>query len=59
MALRFILSEPTVSTTIVGMRKLEHVRSNVAVSDAGLLSTDLITKLRTHRWDRKPKRWSD
>jgi aryl-alcohol dehydrogenase-like predicted oxidoreductase len=59
MALRFILSEPTVSTTIVGMRKLEHVRSNVAVSDAGALPPDLIEKLRKHRWDRKPKRWSD
>jgi aryl-alcohol dehydrogenase-like predicted oxidoreductase len=59
MALRFILSEPTVSTTIVGMRKLEHVRSNIAVSDAGPLSAELIRKLREHRWDRKPKRWSD
>jgi aryl-alcohol dehydrogenase-like predicted oxidoreductase len=59
MALRFILSEPTVSTTIVGMRKLEHVRSNVAISDAGPLPAELVKELRPHRWDRKPKRWSD
>jgi aryl-alcohol dehydrogenase-like predicted oxidoreductase len=59
MALRFILSEPTVSTTIVGMRKPEHVRSNIAASDAGPLPPELIQKLRAHRWDRKPKRWAD
>jgi len=59
LALRFILSEPTVSTTIVGMRKPEHVRSNVRASDAGPLPPGLIGKLRQHRWDRKPKRWSD
>jgi aryl-alcohol dehydrogenase-like predicted oxidoreductase len=59
MALRFILSEATVSTTIVGMRKPEHVRSNIAASDAGPLPPELIQKLRAHRWDRKPKRWAD
>ena len=37
MSLRFILSHPAVSTTIVGMRKPEHVRQNIAVSDAGPL----------------------
>src|ERR1022692_749437 len=35
MSLRFILSHPAVSTTIVGMRSPEHVRQNVAASDAG------------------------
>lgn len=59
MALRFILSEPAVSTTIVGMRKPEHVRANIAASDAGPLPPELIQKLRAHRWDRKPKRWAD
>lgn len=59
MALRFILSEPTVSTTIVGMRKLEHVRSNVAVSSAGGLASELIEKLRRQRWDRTAKRGAD
>jgi len=59
MALRFILAEPAVSTTIVGMRKPEHVRENLAVSDAGPLDPGLIRKLREHRWDRKPAPWSD
>src|SRR5271156_793003 len=30
-ALRFILAHPAVSTIIVGMRKLEHVRQNIAM----------------------------
>jgi aryl-alcohol dehydrogenase-like predicted oxidoreductase len=58
MALRFILSNPVVSTMIVGMRKPEHVRQNMAVSDAGPLSPDLLVELKKHRWDRKPKPWS-
>jgi len=58
MALRFILSNPVVSTMIVGMRKPEHVRQNMAVSDAGPLSADLLAELKKHRWDRKPKPWS-
>ena len=37
MALRFILSHPAVSTQIAGMRKPEHVRQNIATSDAGPL----------------------
>jgi aryl-alcohol dehydrogenase-like predicted oxidoreductase len=59
MALRFILNEPAVSTTIVGMRKPEHVRENLAVSDAGPLDSTLMGKLRNHRWDRQPAPWSD
>jgi aryl-alcohol dehydrogenase-like predicted oxidoreductase len=59
MALRFILADPTVSTTIVGMRKLAHVRENLALSDALPLEHGLLAKLKEHRWDRKPKRWSD
>ncbi len=59
MALRFILADPTVSTTIVGMRKLEHVRQNLALSDALPLNETLLARLKEHRWDRKPKRWSD
>ena len=46
MALRFILSNPTVSTTIVGMRKPEHVRQNIALSDAGPLDAALLKKLK-------------
>jgi aryl-alcohol dehydrogenase-like predicted oxidoreductase len=59
MALRFILSNPVVSTIIVGMRKPEHVRQNLAVSDAGPLDPTLLQELKKHRWDRKPKPWSD
>ena len=59
LALRFILSNPAVSTTIVGMRKLDHVRRNVAVSDAPALEPALLAALKKHRWDRKPQRWSD
>jgi aryl-alcohol dehydrogenase-like predicted oxidoreductase len=58
MALRFILGEPTVSTIIPGMRKLNHVEANIATSDAGMLSTDLMTELEKHRWDREPTDWS-
>ena len=59
MALRFILSNPTVSTTIAGMRKPEHVRQNLAASDAGPLDRALLAELRNHRWNRTPQRWSD
>jgi aryl-alcohol dehydrogenase-like predicted oxidoreductase len=59
LALRFILSEPTVSTIIPGMRKLKNVEANIAASDAGPLSDELVEKLREHRWVRKPAPWSD
>ena len=59
MALRFILSNPDVHTTIAGMRKPEHVRENAGVSDSGVLEPELLRKLKDHRWDRKPQRWSD
>jgi len=58
MALRFILGEPTVSTTIPGMRKSTHVVSNMKASDAGLLNPELMAELVKHRWDRKPSSWS-
>ena len=58
-ALRFILAHPTVSTTIVGMRKPDHVRANLALSDAPPLDPQLLAKLRKHRWERQPAPWSD
>jgi len=58
MALRFILSNPTVSTVIPGMRRLRHVEANIAASDGAGLPADLIRKLRAHRWDRVPTEWS-
>ena len=59
LALRFILSEPTVSTIIPGMRKTRNVEANIAASDAGPLSGELVERLREHRWVRKPAPWSD
>jgi aryl-alcohol dehydrogenase-like predicted oxidoreductase len=57
-ALRFILDNPTVSTIIPGMRKLKHVESNIEASDAGPLPEELHAKLREHRWERQPAKWS-
>jgi aryl-alcohol dehydrogenase-like predicted oxidoreductase len=58
MALRFILSNPDVSTVIPGMRKTVNVEANTAASDAGPLPPDLMAELRKHRWDRVPTSWS-
>ena len=54
MAIRYILSHPAVSTTIVGMRRPQHVRQNLAASDAGPLPPELLAALKKHRWERKP-----
>ena len=37
----------------------EHVRQNIATSDAGPLDKSLLAELKKHRWDRTPQRWSD
>lgn len=58
LALRFILANPAVSTVIPGMRTLDHVRSNIGVSDGRLLDGDSLAGLRRHRWDRVPAPWS-
>jgi aryl-alcohol dehydrogenase-like predicted oxidoreductase len=58
MALRFILSNPDVSTVIPGMRKTRNVEASLAVSDRGALEPDLLQQLRSHRWDREPTPWS-
>lgn len=58
MALRFIFSNPTVSTVIPGMRKLKHVEANIAASEAGPLPPELLAELRKHRWVRYPTSWS-
>src|SRR3984957_8541878 len=59
MALRFILSNPDISTTIIGMRNLNHVKENFAASDLGPLDNGLLAELKKHRWDRIPKPWAD
>lgn len=58
MALRFILVNPTVTTIIPGMRKLANVEQNIGTSDGKTLPADLVEKLRAHRWDREPTKWS-
>ena len=58
MALRFIVSNPAVSTTIPGMRKVHHVDANVAAANAGPLPPEQIARLRPHRWVRQPTYWS-
>lgn len=52
LALRFVLSRPEVSTVIPGMRRPEHARANVAVSDGRGLSPGLLARLIEHAWDK-------
>jgi aryl-alcohol dehydrogenase-like predicted oxidoreductase len=58
MALRFILSNPDVGTIIPGMRKIKHVQNNIAASDGKGLESNLLEKLKAHRWERQPTEWS-
>lgn len=58
MALRFILMNDNVGTTIPGMRKQRNVLANTATSDGKLLSNELYEELKKHRWDRVPTSWS-
>jgi aryl-alcohol dehydrogenase-like predicted oxidoreductase len=52
IALRYILSQPAVSTAIVGMRSVRNVERNVAVSDGRPLTSDQLAILAKHRWER-------
>ena len=58
LALRFILSNPDVTTVIPGMRSPEHLAANLAAAEAGPLPPELMAALRAHRWDRPPSRAS-
>jgi aryl-alcohol dehydrogenase-like predicted oxidoreductase len=58
MAIRFILSNPDISTTIPGMRRIRNVESNMSCSDGKRLPINLLHDLKDHRWDRKPTEWS-
>lgn len=58
MALRFILSNPDVATTIPGMRKVRNVEANMACGDGKGLPKGLLQELNHHRWDRQPTEWS-
>lgn len=58
LALRFILNNPDVHTTIPGMRQIRNVEANTAVSDGNPLPASLVQELAGHRWDRTPTEWS-
>jgi aryl-alcohol dehydrogenase-like predicted oxidoreductase len=58
LALRFILSNPAVSTVIPGMRNPKNVVQNIESASAGPLSDETIALMRKHKWIRKPKPWS-
>jgi len=58
MALRFILCNDDVHTIIPGMRTVSHTESNIATSDGKKLEESLHRKLKGHRWDRTPTKWS-
>ena len=59
IAMRFSTAHPAVSSSIPGMRKAEHVRQNIAVSDGSELPVELLEELKGYRWDRKVAPWSD
>jgi len=49
-ALLFVLNQPSISTVIPGMRNVNQVELNTAVSDMPPLSEDIVIKLRKHNW---------
>ena len=49
-ALLFVLNQPSISTVIPGMRNVNYVMENTAVSDMPPLSEDIVIKLRKHNW---------
>ncbi|MBK5256498.1 MAG: aldo/keto reductase [Vicinamibacteria bacterium] len=59
VALRFVFSNPDVTTVIPGMRRVQSVSGNLAAEAAGPLDPNLVATLRAHRWDRKPAKQAD
>ncbi|WP_049579130.1 aldo/keto reductase [Streptomyces sp. SBT349] len=51
-ALRFVLSDPAVSTVIPGMRTVRNVERNTAVGDGRTLTAGQLATLARHRWQR-------
>ncbi len=51
-ALRFVLSNPAVSTVIPGMRTVRHAESNARLGDQGPLPEQTLAVLKRHAWDR-------
>ena len=52
LAIRFCLSHPAVTSVIPGMRRAGHVETNVYAAIKGVLSDEVSSALRQHRWDR-------
>ena len=57
MALRFIISNPAITTTIPGMRRVQNAEKNMEVA-GNPLNEEQIKILKKHRWDRVPTSWS-
>jgi aryl-alcohol dehydrogenase-like predicted oxidoreductase len=45
MAIQFARSTPGVTTALVGMKQIEHVRENVALLDTPTASSDAIRRM--------------
>jgi aryl-alcohol dehydrogenase-like predicted oxidoreductase len=58
LALRFILSNPAVSTVIPGMRNPKNVIQNIESASKGTLDDATLASMKKHKWVRKPKPWS-
>ena len=52
LALRFCLTSGPISTVIPGMRTMEHVLANTAVSDGRRLSDGMLQRLLEHAWEK-------
>ncbi len=57
MGLRFIVSNPAITTTIPGMRRVQNVERNMKIA-GNPLNKEQIKLLKKHRWDRLPTSWS-
>ena len=52
LAFRFILSHPQVSTFIPGMRKMRHLKENMAIPEKGALDPKILKELKNESWER-------
>ena len=51
-ALRYVVSHEAVTSVIPGMRSEKNLLANVSAIDKGKLTTELLEKLKAHRWVR-------
>jgi aryl-alcohol dehydrogenase-like predicted oxidoreductase len=58
LALRFILNFDEVSSVIPGMRSINNINRNIALSDGKKLSETIINELKKHSWERNFYPWS-